>query len=86
MEPYQVIIKPRLIRRMRRFPEHVQRRIADRLDQISRDPYSRILEPLQGRPGFRIRVGGYRVIVERDEERRLFVVRDVDNRDRIYDR
>ena len=86
MESYQVIIKPRLERRLQRYPPHIQRRIRDRLAEISRNPYAPFLEPLKGERRHRFRVGGYRVIVERHTQERLFVVRDIDNRGRIYRR
>ena len=39
---------------------------------------------LRGRPGFRIRVGDWRVIYERDKEAREIRVLRIDPRDDIY--
>lgn len=48
-----------------------QDRILDALAQLEHDPFAMQVKPLQGRPEWSLRVGGYRVLlrIERDEHR-----------------
>ena len=56
------------------------------LDELARDPDRRDIDvaPLRGRPGFRLRIGGWRVIFERHEEAREIDVLRIGPRGDVY--
>jgi mRNA interferase RelE/StbE len=81
------ITKPAL-RALRSSPANVARLIRAKLDELAVDPAAlrRNVRPLRGRPGYRLRVGDWRVIFELDYEERRLVVLDIGPRGGIYDR
>jgi mRNA interferase RelE/StbE len=60
---------------LRKMPRDVAQRIRERLDQIATDPYARHsgATELQNRPGYRLRVGHWRVICEIEREQLVVV-------------
>ncbi len=84
MPEYRVEMPRRYARRINRFPDHVQRRIRARLNTLQTDPNAQLLKALKNRPELSIRVGGYRILVIRDDARRVFTVTGVDSRGHIY--
>jgi len=62
------------------------RLIRDRLDQLAQDPYARNpnLTKLQGRSGYRLRVGDWRVIDELEDEGLVILVLKVGPRGEVY--
>jgi len=81
------ITKPAL-RVLRRSPANVARLIRAKLDELAEDPTAlrRNVKALRGRPGYRLRVGDWRVIFELDHEKRRLVVLDIGPSGDIYDR
>ena len=64
----------------------VVRRIRDRLGQIAEDPFAQYpnVTKLQNRPGFRLRVGDWRVIYDVQEDELVILVLKVGSRGDIY--
>jgi mRNA interferase RelE/StbE len=67
-------------------PKDVVRRIRERLDQIATDPYSqwRSVTRLQNRPGFRLRIGDWRVISTVQDDELIVLVLKIGTRGEIY--
>ena len=67
---YKLTVKKQAIKALLKMPSQNAQRIRRALDRLAEDPDRRDVDvaPLEGRPGFRLRVGGYRVIVERDDK------------------
>lgn len=84
MAEYRVELPRKHQRRISRFPAHVQRRIHARLEALQTEPNAPFLKALKNRPELSIRVGEYRVLVIRDDDRRRFTVTAVDHRGRVY--
>ena len=75
---YRITIRKQAIKTLRKMPGPVARRIRRTLQELARDPARTDcdLAPLKGRPAFRLRVGGWRVILEvRDGRREIHVLR-----------
>lgn len=64
----------------------IVRRIQDRLDQIAKDPFTQNpnVTKLQNRPGYRLRVGEWRVIYDVKEDEIIILVLKVGPRGDIY--
>jgi mRNA interferase RelE/StbE len=84
---YQLEITKPAIRALRRIPANVARLIRGRLDKLAEDPArAPNVKPLKGRPGYRLRVGEWRVVYELDHSQRRLVVLDIGPRGGVYDR
>ena len=81
---YSVIIQRRAQRRIARFPTDVQDRIERSLRTLSNEPRPAGSRKLQGREGWRIRIGNYRAIYEIDDTAQEVLVVDVGHRKDIY--
>ncbi len=70
-----------------RIPRNAALMIREKIDQVARDPYApnNNLKPLKGRPGYRLRVGDWRIIYTLEEEIRVLSVEEVGPRGGIYE-
>lgn len=69
-----------------RLPLNWQKRIVAKVREVAADPYApnNNLTKLQGRDGYRLRVGDWRVIYELQDERLVMLVLDMGPRGDIY--
>ena len=81
---YSVIVQRRAQKRIARFPEDIQNRIEESLQALSDEPRPPGSRKLQGREGWRLRVGDYRAIYEIDDEAREVLVVAVGHRRDVY--
>jgi mRNA interferase RelE/StbE len=83
---YKILFTKQAYKSLRRIPSDVVRRIRDRLDQIAKDPYAQNpnVAKLQNRPGYRLRVGDWRVIYDVQEDELIILVIKVGSRGDIY--
>lgn len=67
-----------------RIPMNTRRLIVEKIEQYARDPgsLSRNVTRLQGRPGYRLRVGDWRIIFDQDGN--VLTILDVGPRGGIY--
>ena len=76
--PYRMTFRKQPVRALRRMPAAQSQRIMAALDSLAEAPNRQDVDvaPLTGQHGFRLRVGGIRVIFERyDTERHIEVLR-----------
>ncbi len=80
----QVIFHTRALRTLARIPRNEADRIRQKIYQYASDPtfLKMNVKKLQGRAGFRLRIGNWRVIF--DENGEVLDVLDVDSRGSIY--
>jgi mRNA interferase RelE/StbE len=83
---YRIVLAKRADRALRKMSRHTARLIREKLDQLAQDPYARNpnLTKLQDRPGYRLRVGDWRVIYEIEDDRLLIVVLKIATRGEVY--
>lgn len=67
-------------------PRAVAGRIVEAFDRLAIDPRGPGLDvaPLRGRPGFRLRIGGWRAIYQVEEDRLIILVLDIGPRGDVY--
>ncbi|MFM8311857.1 MAG: type II toxin-antitoxin system RelE family toxin [Ilumatobacteraceae bacterium] len=71
---------------MRRIDPQQRARLRGAIAMLAVDPRPPASRRLRGRPGFRVRVGDYRIIYEiDDDELRLVTVVNVGHRSQVYD-
>jgi len=83
---YRVIFEPTAQRQMKRLDRlPIYRRLRQRILALADDPRPPGCRKLTGHPGWRIRVGDYRVVYEIDDVVRLVAIERVQHRDSVYD-
>jgi len=73
---FEVVYKKRAIKTLARIPAPLRERIRVALGTLAADPDMQLLDtkPLQGRHGFRLRIGDWRVLYEIDRGRLIILV------------
>lgn len=74
---------PGAFKNLRRLPKAAVKRILCKLDDIAQVPY-RYAEHFEDACYFKIRIGGYRLIVDIDNSKKLILIRMFDKRGRVY--
>jgi mRNA interferase RelE/StbE len=82
--PYTVHVDTRVVRELRRVPQVDARRILDVIDALAANPKPRGAVKLRGQPGWRIRVGVYRILYEVDHAKRRVTVYRAGHRADVY--
>jgi mRNA interferase RelE/StbE len=80
---YEIIFTDIALRQLKKLEKDVQTRIINALDRIKIRPES-YLKKLVGDPGYRLRVGDYRVIVDVEKKKLIILVLKVGHRKTIY--
>ena len=83
---YRLTIRKQAIKTLQRMRDRDTSRVRDELDKLAQNPDRQDIDvtPLRGRPGFRLRVGTWRVIFERAEETRKIDVLRIAPRGDVY--
>ena len=80
---WEIIIAPIAEKRISKIPNPDKRRILTAIDEL----YSGLsgdLKPLKGREEWRLRVGGWRILLDVDIEAQLILVKYIDSRGGVY--
>lgn len=83
---WRIEYERRAVKDLRRLDAPIRRRVVDAINVLTGESPVGDLRPLVGRPGARLRVGDWRVLVDRDDAARVIVVERVLPRGRAYDR
>lgn len=83
---YKIVIKKEAAKSLNRLPRNVAKTIREKLDAIAAHPYAEHpnAKKLQGREGYRLRVGDWRVIYEIQNDQLVILVLKVAPRGEVY--
>jgi mRNA interferase RelE/StbE len=83
---YRVVTTKSFGKALARLPLNWQKRIVAKIKEVAADPYApnNNLTKLQGRDGYRLRVGDWRVIYELQDDHLVMLVLDVGPRGGVY--
>ena len=84
MSKYRIEFRPAALREIRKIDRSAQPRIQGAIALLAHDPRPPASRPLRGRPGFRLRVGDYRIIYTIDDGVLLIVVVTTGHRRDVY--
>ena len=82
---YAVKWRPKALDELRKLPKDIANRIVKKVDAAKDNPFH-FLQKLTDDPGYKIRSGDYRIIVDVVEEQKIIAVRVVGHRRNIYKR
>lgn len=81
---YTVRLKPSAERALSKLARDVQARILDKLDKLAENPFPSGVEKMHDEPGYRVRVGDYRIVYDvLHHEVTVFVIR-IGHRREVY--
>ena len=86
MTAYRIELRPAAVRALRKLDPTVRPRIQGAIALLADDPRPPASRPLRGRPGYRVRVGDYRIIYTISDDVLLIVVVALGHRSEVYDR
>lgn len=86
MSPYRIELRPAALRALRKIDPQTRPRIQGAIALLAQDPRPPGARALTGRPGFRIRVGDYRIIYAIHDDVLLIVVVTLGHRREVYER
>ena len=84
---YELAIKKQANKVLAKMPRKDAERILAQLDKLAENPDREDIDimSLTKRPGYRLRVGNYRAIYERDDNIRVIAVEKIGHRKDIYE-
>ncbi|NOR49367.1 MAG: type II toxin-antitoxin system RelE/ParE family toxin [Methanosarcinaceae archaeon] len=80
---YGIIFSDRALKQLKKLEKNVQERIISTLERIKIRPQAHVTK-LVGDPGYRLRVGDYRVILDIDEGNLVILVIKIGHRKKTY--
>ena len=83
---YKVVTTKSFAKALSRLPVNWQKRIVEKIKEVAADPYAQHnnVTKLQGRDGYRLRIGDWRVIYELHDDRLELWALEVGPRGGIY--
>jgi mRNA interferase RelE/StbE len=83
---YRILFTKSADKTLRKLPRNTAQRIRRSLDDLATNPYAEHLDvtKLQNRPGYRLRVGDWRVIYEIENDQLIILVLLVGSRGEVY--
>lgn len=83
---YQVVYTKQAARALQKMPRNLASQVRQKLDRLAKDPYAanNNVKKLQDRPGYRLRVGDWRVIYELEDDVLRILVLKIAPRGEVY--
>ena len=83
---YKITYSTQAAKSLLRMSRDVAKRIREKIEQVAEDPFATTpnAKKLQGRPGYRLRVGDWRVIYEINAEEIMIIVLKIAPRGEVY--
>jgi len=83
---YKITFTTQASKALLKMPRDTAQLIREKLNQVASDPFASILnaKKLQGRPGYRLRIGDWRVIYEINKDEITIIVMKIAPRGEVY--
>ena len=82
---YELIYSPSASKQLEKLEHNIKERIVVALERLRIRPESCDIKKLVGMPGYRFRVGNYRVIFDMKKDKLIILVLQIGHRKNIYD-
>ncbi|MBN1645127.1 type II toxin-antitoxin system RelE/ParE family toxin [Candidatus Woesearchaeota archaeon] len=80
---YEIILSEISLKQLKKLEKAIQKRIVNTLERIRIRPEAYITK-LVGDPGYKLRAGDYRIIMDIDKNKLMILVINIDHRKRVY--
>lgn len=80
---YEIIFSDKSLKQLKKLEKNIQNRILNKLETIRVRPES-FVKKLIGDPGYRLRVGDYRIILDIKKKKLLILIIKIGHRRNIY--
>jgi len=83
---YRITYTTQAAKALLKMPRNTATLIREKVAEIANDPYASIpnARKLQGRPGYRLRVGDWRVIYEINQKKVVIIIMKIALRNEVY--
>ena len=83
---YKIAYTTQAAKALLKMPRNIAQLIREKLEQVAVDPFATIpnAKKLQGRPGYRLRIGDWRVIYEINNDQVTIIVMKIAPRGEVY--
>jgi mRNA interferase RelE/StbE len=83
---YKITFTTQASKALLKMPRNTAQIIREKLNQVASDPFASIpnAKKLQGRPGYRLRIGDWRVIYEINKDEITIIVMKIAPRGEVY--
>ena len=83
---YKITYTTQAVKALLKMPRNSAQLIREKMEQVADDPFATIpnAKKLQGRPGYRLRVGDWRVIYEINKDEVIIIVMKIAPRGEVY--
>lgn len=82
---YNLLFEKRALENLNKLDKEIKQRIWDKLQLCKENPF-RLLNHLENMPGFKLRVGDYRVIIDVNNYKKTINVLKVGHRKKVYEK
>ena len=84
---FEIVYSRQAIKVLRRLPRNLSQRIQSKIEDVASDPFGQHnnVTKLVNRPGFRLRVGDWRIIYDVQDERMEVIVMRIAPRGEAYE-
>lgn len=82
--PYSIVFKPSVLKKSKRFPKEVLKRIREKLESLCINPYANAVKIRDLENVWRVRVGDYRILYRIENDRMVILVIRIDHRKQVY--
>ena len=82
---FDIVFSDKALKQLKKLDKQIQKRVINALERIRIRPET-YLTKLVGDPGYKIRVGDYRVIIDLDKGKLMILVIKVGHRRNVYKR
>ncbi len=83
---YKITYTSETAKALLKMPRNTANLIREKMEQVAVDPFAAIpnAKKLQGRPGYRLRIGDWRVIYEINKDEVIIIVMKIAPRSEVY--
>jgi mRNA interferase RelE/StbE len=81
---YSIIFEKRALESLNKLDSQIKQRIWDKIQQCRENPF-RYLKHLEEMPGFKLRVGDYRIIIDINISKNALIILKVGHRKNVYE-
>lgn len=80
----RLLVTKTATRQLKKLPVFFRDKVEARIEALRQNPFPKGVKKLRGRPGYRIRVGVYRVLYSLDQEQKIITILSAQHRKDAY--